>query len=262
VFIRSNAFNSCNSISSVVIPDSVRRIEVNAFAGCNNMTNLVLGAGVTNIGIASFSGCSSLTAVTIPQQLTSVGPLAFQSCAGLKTITVDPLNPSYSSVEGILFDKSQHALLECPGGKSGSFIVPVSVTLIGDNAFWFCSGMSGLYFQSSPPALGLVPFSACGVTIYYLPGTTGWGSTYGGRPTALWRPLARTDGMRDAFQTNHFGFIVSWAAGMTVVVDASATLASPAWTPIATNTLATSSMFFDDADWTNFSSRVYRIRWQ
>ena len=46
-------------------------------------------------------------------------------------MTVDTNNPAYSSVDGVLFNKSQTTLIQCPGAKTGSYTIPNSVTSIG-----------------------------------------------------------------------------------------------------------------------------------
>ena len=53
-------------------------------------------------------------------------------CTSLTAITVDAANPAYSSVDGVLFDKSQTTLLQYPDGKAGAYTIPDSVTSIGD----------------------------------------------------------------------------------------------------------------------------------
>ena len=100
-------------------------------------------------------------------------------------------------------------------------------------------------------------------TVYYLPGTTGWGTTFGGRPTALWllpNPLILTNGPSFGVQTNGFGFIISWATNIPVVVEACTNLANPAWSPVGTNTLTDGSSYFSDPQWTNYPARFYRLR--
>ena len=42
------------------------------------------------------------------------------------------INPVYTSVDGVLFNKSQTTLIQCPAGKAGSYTIPNSVTSIGD----------------------------------------------------------------------------------------------------------------------------------
>lgn len=67
--------------------------------------------------------------------------------------------------------------------------VPERVASIGDWAFNGCSGLTRVFFQGDAPVSGWHVFgNVTGVTVYHLPGKTGWGSTFGGRPTALWTP--------------------------------------------------------------------------
>jgi hypothetical protein len=105
------------------------------------------------------------------------------------------------------------------------------------------------------------------VTVYYLPGTTGWGSTFGGAPTALWAlpypPILNSVNNNTSFgvQNKQFGFTVSWATNLSIIVQASTNLASPIWIPVSTNALASGSFYFSDPQWTNYPSRFYRLCW-
>ena len=61
-------------------------------------------------------------------------------------------------------------------------------------------------------------------------------------------------------QTNGFGFIISWATNVSVVVEACTNLANPIWSPVGTNTLTGGSSYFSDPQWTNYPARFYRLR--
>jgi hypothetical protein len=61
-------------------------------------------------------------------------------------------------------------------------------------------------------------------------------------------------------RTNQFGFVISWATNASVVVEASADLAQPIWTPVGTNTLTDGSSYFSDPQWMNYPGRFYRLR--
>jgi len=100
------------------------------------------------------------------------------------------------------------------------------------------------------------------VTIYYLPGTASWGSTFAGRPTAQWSlPYPVILGGRSiGVQPGGFGFTISWATSEPVVVEARIDLCQPAWTPVSTNTLTDGSFHFSDPQWTEQSRRFYRLR--
>ncbi len=98
-----------------------------------------------------------------------------------------------------------------------------------------------------------------------MPGTTGWGASfgipYGVIPSALWflpNPLILNNSF--GIQTNQFGFIISWATNVPVVVEACTDLANPNWSPVSTNNLSDGSAYFSDPDWTNYPRRFYRIR--
>jgi hypothetical protein len=60
-------------------------------------------------------------------------------------------------------------------------------------------------------------------------------------------------------ETNQFGFTISWATNLSVVVEASTNLANPVWLPLATNTLTGGSAYFIDPQWTNYPGRFYRL---
>jgi len=110
---------------------------------------------VTHLGEDAFSDCATLTSVVIPDSVTSIGGGAFRGCTSLTNVTIGN-----------------------------------SVASIGNAAFAGCSSLTSVFFQGRPPSLeGGAFYEANRVTVYYLPGTTGWGSTFGGRPTALWIPI-------------------------------------------------------------------------
>ena len=96
--------------------------------------------------------------------------------------------------------------------------------------------------------------------VYYLSGTSRWDTTFGDRPTALWRPRVRTDDASFGVRTNQFGFNLDWASGQTVVVEACTNLASLVWFPLQTNTLTSGTAYFTDRQWTNHPARFYRLR--
>jgi hypothetical protein len=76
----------------------------------------------------------------------------------------------------------------------------------------------------------------------------------------LWNPQVRSSGATFGVRTNRFGFTITGTPNIPVVVEACTGLANPAWSPLSTNTLANGSFYFSDPNWTNYPTRLYRIR--
>ncbi len=155
------AFDYDTNLLSVTIPGSVSQIGTNAFAFCTSMTNVALETGISRIGDGAFGGCRSLSQVRIPSTVTSVGAYAFSSCTNLSAIEVDLLNPSYRSVDGVLFDKGQAVLIQYPNFRGGTYFVPESVTKIGDGAFYFSRRLTGLRLPNGVTNIADYAFSYC-----------------------------------------------------------------------------------------------------
>ena len=71
-YIRWYAFQGCNRLTSVTIPNSVFAIEKSAFEGCSSLKSVIIHNGVKIIGYNAFRLCDSLTSVTIPNSVTDI----------------------------------------------------------------------------------------------------------------------------------------------------------------------------------------------
>jgi alpha-tubulin suppressor-like RCC1 family protein len=153
--IGMQAFYYSFGLTNVTIPNSVTTIGGLAFGQCTSLASLAIPNSVTNIGDSAFIWCTSLTSVTIPEGVTSLPAYTFWGCTSLTGVTIGN-----------------------------------GVTNIDDLTFFGCTSLSGVYFEGNAPSLGgsSVFSGDNNATVYYLPGTTGWGSTFGGLPTALWQP--------------------------------------------------------------------------
>jgi hypothetical protein len=130
-----------------------------AFAGCRGLTSVTIPSSVISIGEKAFDGCSGLTSVTIPSSVISIGFLAFWHCSGF--ITVDKRNLNYSSLYGVLYNKTKTILIQCPTSKGGSFIIPSSVNSIKIFAFDGCSGLTSVTIPSSVNSIKDFAFKGC-----------------------------------------------------------------------------------------------------
>ena len=156
-----STFWGCSSLTSVVIPDSVTDIEYVAFLDCSSLTDIVFPDSLTSIGTAAFTNCSSLTSIKIPKNLTTIDDFAFDNCSNLSEFIVDPKNPSFSSEDGVLFDKNMETLLICPIAKLGTYSIPSNVTSIGFSAFSGCENLTSIIIPDSVTTIDDSAFYGC-----------------------------------------------------------------------------------------------------
>ncbi|QLI58340.1 leucine-rich repeat protein [Flavobacterium psychrophilum] len=86
--IGEDAFEHCNTLTSVTIPNSVTDIENGAFFSCSGLTSITIPNSVTAIENFAFFGCFGLTSVTIPNSVTAIENFAFFGCFGLTSVTI------------------------------------------------------------------------------------------------------------------------------------------------------------------------------
>ena len=157
-----DAFYHCEELTGVTIPDSVTNIGAWAFAWCTSLTSVTIPDSVTSIDAWAFENCTSLTSVTIPYSATKIDYGLFNGCTSLTKISVDSRNPQYSTdSNGVLYNKNKSELIQMPGGYSGDFTIPGSVTQIAEYSFYECKNLTGVTIPNSVISVGYHAFAYC-----------------------------------------------------------------------------------------------------
>ncbi len=242
------AFSNCHNLTNLTVPNC--SVGSSAFQSCISLTNVVIANGTLNIEAGEFAYCSALATVTIPGSVTNIGPNAFVMCSSLTSL---PVATGVVSIGSSAFEL-------CRGLTNVT--LGSSLSSVGSLAFADCASLGGIFFQGNAPAADSSAFANDDLLIvYYEPTASGWTSALAGRPAL---PIHMEMLLNDpgfGVRSNIFGFNITGSYGLTTVVEATTNITNPNWQPLQTNTLTGIPWYFSDLQWTNYPSRVYRLRW-
>lgn len=142
------AFNACNTLTEVTLPNTVDEIGYQAFFKCSNLTKVIIPEGVTKIGQAAFYGCSQLTSITIPSTITNMDT-AFSGNTALSHVT---LTNGISKISSNAFER-------CTGLTEVE--IPASVDQICPFAFNGCTNLKRVLLEKNIKTINVNAFKDC-----------------------------------------------------------------------------------------------------
>lgn len=167
--IAASAFENCDSLSQVTIPDSITSIGAEAFYGCSNLQSATIPSSVNSVGSSAFNGTAivaaqagpvyyvsnwavysaSATAVTIKSGTTGIADSTFYNC-GLETVSIPS---TVSTIGNSAFARND---------QIRTLTIPSGVKTVGNSAFEDCSSLLNVTIGDTVTSIGAEAFYECG----------------------------------------------------------------------------------------------------
>ncbi|MBE5764336.1 MAG: leucine-rich repeat domain-containing protein [Clostridiales bacterium] len=148
-------FRNCISLTSVIIPNGVTKIDYDAFEGCTSLESITIPNTVISIESDAFKNCDSLTTIDIPSNVTTIGHGAFECCDSLIT----------AKISGDYLSIGSSAFSECPLLTEVSIFK--GVESIGSMSFADCPSLKSVYISDSVQYISGYAFHGCMLLTIY-----------------------------------------------------------------------------------------------
>ncbi len=194
--IQDSAFRGCTRLSTITLPKSLENVGKGVFGSCHSLKAIsidmenpkyssvdgvlltkdmtVLAAypagkegayavpdTVTTLGRSLFNGNNGLTTLAIPASVKWIDPFFATICPALTSVTINPANPNFASIDGVLFDKACTNLWYYPRGRQGAYTIPNNARHLAASAFSFCNGLTAVTISDGIREIPFCAFAGC-----------------------------------------------------------------------------------------------------
>ena len=176
------AFNNCDGINSVTIPEGVTTIQYSAFGDCCNLPSVTFPNSLKEIDDNAFVRCTKLSSILITESVVVIDGFPFEECTGIASIAVDEANKVFDSRDNcnaIIRTENNEIIKGCQNTIIPSSVtsigymsfeknpylkkisIPDGVRTIGELAFWGCEGMASITISNNVSSIGKSAFAGC-----------------------------------------------------------------------------------------------------
>ena len=177
-------FQESDTLTEIVMPDTVKKIGFNTFAYCTKLTKVTMPKYITEIGTGAFNGCKSITSITLPETLTTLKKYAFSGCSALKSVVIPSkitildfsMFEGCSSLRCVKLPSGMKEIYANAFGRCTSLVsvfLPQSVQHIYGLAFCGCRQLTNVTVTNTSAYIDKIAFDECSkLTLYGQKGST------------------------------------------------------------------------------------------
>lgn len=153
--VGARAFEGCENLKSVTLPDSTRVIDNRAFAFCSSLEEVRLCDSLMGINREAFAQCTSLSSITIPKRVETVGENAFVLCENLSEFCGNHASHDGRAlvIDGVMVAFAPYGVEE--------YVLPDNIKAIGNWAFHQCTNIRNITIPDSVKSVGIGAFGWC-----------------------------------------------------------------------------------------------------
>lgn len=161
--IGQDCFNHCPSLASIILPSALEKLGEYAFASCTSLKSITLPNRLTKINDGMFRSCGALSNIVMPSSIKSIGSSCFEKCSNLKSVYISDMR-SWCGID--FYTKWSNPMvnganLYLNGKELKELSIPVGVKSIKKNAFFGCTSLEAVIIPNTVDSIREYSFSGC-----------------------------------------------------------------------------------------------------